>query len=89
MLRRSLVIDPKDTVAVLLENAQKGDRVQTPGGDEITILQDIEFTHKVAIIEHAKRQPVYKYGHEIGYMGEATPKGTWIHNHNMHCDRGR
>ena len=89
MLRRSLVIDPKDTVAVLLENAQKGDRVQTPDGDEITVLQDIEFAHKVAIIEHAERQPVYKYGQEIGYMAEATPKGTWIHNHNMRCDRGR
>ena len=88
MLRRCLVVDPKDTVAVLLENAYKGDTVQVPDG-EITLLQDIEFAHKVAIIDYEARQPVYKYGHEIGYMAEATPKGTWIHNHNMLCDRGR
>jgi hypothetical protein len=89
MLKRSLVIDPKDTVAVLLENAQKGDTVKAPDGGEITLLQDIEFAHKVAIIDYGARQPVYKYGHEIGYMAEATPKGTWIHNHNMLCDRGK
>jgi hypothetical protein len=88
MIRRSLIIDPNDTVAVLLENALKGDTVQIPAG-EITLLEDIEFAHKVAIIDHEPKQPVYKYGHEIGYAEKAVPKGTWIHNHNMRCDRGR
>jgi hypothetical protein len=83
-----LIIDPKDTVAVLLENAQKGDVVRTPGG-EITLLEDVEFAHKVAIIDHGQKQPVFKYGYEIGYMERAAPKGAWIHNHNMRCDRGR
>ena len=88
MLRRCLIIDPKDTVAVLLENAQKGDTVETPNGI-ITLLDDIEFAHKIAIIDHASRQGVYKYGYEIGYTENAVPKGSWIHNHNMRCDRGR
>ena len=88
MLRRSLIIDPKDTVAVLLENAQKGDTVETPGGI-VTLLDDIEFAHKTAIVDHAPKQPVYKYGHEIGYAENAVPRGSWIHNHNMRCDRGR
>jgi hypothetical protein len=88
MLRRSLIIDPKDTVAVLLENAVKGDVINTPQG-EITLLEDIEFAHKAAIIDHEAKQKVCKYGYEIGYMAEAVPKGTWIHNHNMRCDRGR
>ena len=88
MRRRSLIIDPKDTVAVLLENAQKGDTVETPGGI-VTLLDDIEFAHKAAIIDHIPKQPVYKYGHEIGYTENAVPKGSWIHNHNMLCDRGR
>jgi hypothetical protein len=88
MLRRSLIIDPKDTVAVLLENAQKGDTVETPEGT-IILLDDIEFAHKTAIVDHSPRQPVYKYGHEIGYTENAVPKGSWIHNHNMRCDRGR
>ena len=88
MLRRSLIIDPKDTVAVLLEDAQKGDTIETPGGI-ISLLEDIEFAHKAAIMDHASKQPVYKYGHEIGYTENPTAKGSWIHNHNMRCDRGR
>ena len=88
MLRRSLIIDPNDTVAVLLEDAGRGDTVETPGGT-VTLLDDIEFAHKASIIDHAPGQPVYKYGHEIGYVENAVKKGTWIHNHNMRCDRGR
>ena len=88
LLRKSLIIDPKDTVAVLLENAQKGDTIETPGGT-ITLLEDIEFAHKTAIVDHAPKEPVLKYGHEIGYTENAVPKGSWIHNHNMKCDRGR
>ncbi len=87
MLIRSLIIEPNDTVAVVLENARKVDTIQTPRG-EITLLDDIEFAHKVAIVDCAAGDPVYKYGHEIGYVENATPKGTWIHSHNMKCDRG-
>jgi len=87
MLIRSLIIEPNDTVAIVLENARKGDTIQTPRG-EITLLDDIEFAHKVAMVDYAAGAPVYKYGHEIGYMENATPKGTWIHSHNMKCDRG-
>ena len=87
-LRKSLIIDPKDTVAVLLENAQKGDMVESPDGT-IILLEDIEFAHKIAIVDHAPKQPVFKYGHEIGYTESSVPKGSWIHNHNMRCDRGR
>ena len=85
---KSLIIDPKDTVAVLLEDAKKGDTIETPAGT-ITLLEDIEFAHKSSIVDHAPGQPVYKYGHEIGYTENAVPRGSWIHNHNMKCDRGR
>ena len=88
MLRRSLIIDKKDTVAVLLENAEKGDTIETPAGT-ITLLDNIEYAHKASIVDHASKQPVYKYGHEIGYTENAVPKGTWIHSHNLRCDRGR
>ena len=88
MLRRSLIIDTKDTVAVLLENANRGDSIETPDGI-ISLLEDIEFAHKTAIVDHSSKQPVLKYGHEIGYTENAVPKGSWIHSHNMRCDRGR
>ena len=88
MLRKSLIIHPADTVAVLLENAVQGDTVESSDG-EIILLQDVEFAHKVAVLDHKKGQGVYKYGYEIGYMAAPAPKGTWIHNHNMLCERGR
>jgi len=86
--RRSLIIDPGDTVAVLLEDAFKGDTIDSPEG-QITLLDDIEFAHKAAIFDHKAKKPVIKYGHEIGYAEAGIKKGSWIHNHNMKCDRGR
>jgi len=87
MLRKSLVVNPRDSVAMVLENANKGDIIQTVRG-EITLLEDVEFAHKVAIVDIEKQQPIYKYGEEIGYAKIAIQKGTWIHGHNIGCDRG-
>jgi hypothetical protein len=87
MLRKSLIVNPKDSVAMALENANKGDIIKTPFG-EITLLEDVEFAHKVAIVDIEENQPVYKYGEEIGFAKTAIPKGTWIHGHNLGCDRG-
>jgi hypothetical protein len=88
MFRRSLILDPADNVAVVVEDAKKGDIIQAPEG-EIVLLEDVEFAHKVAIVDFAAEQSVYKHSHEIGQMMEATPKGRWIHSHNMKCDRGK
>ena len=69
MLRRSLMINPADSV--------------------VCVLEDVEFAHKVCIRDLKAGDPVIKYGEEIGYMRVDAPKGTWIHNHNMGCDRGK
>ena len=68
MLRRSMMIFPEDSVAML---------------------QDVEFAHKVNVVPLKKGDKVIKYREEIGYMLEDAPVGTWIHNHNMGCDRGK
>lgn len=88
MQRRSLSIHAKDTVAVVLENAFAHDTILTPAG-EIELLEDVEFAHKIACRDHKAGDPVIKYGEEIGYALVDIPKGTWIHNHNMGCDRGK
>lgn len=86
--RRSLTVRPEDCVAMVLEDARRGDRIATPRG-EIELCEDVEFAHKVSIVPMKKGQPVIKYGVEIGYMLADVPAGAWIHNHNMGCDRGR
>ena len=88
MLRRSLMVNPNDSVVMLLEDAKKGDTVQTPKG-EIVLLEDIQCAHKVCIVDLAKGQSVIKYGEDIGFMLQDAPAGTWIHNHNMGCLRGK
>ena len=89
MLRRSLLINPADDVVCVLEDAYKGDTVKLPNGTEITLVEDIEFAHKVCIRDMKKDEPVIKYGEEIGFMLTDLPAGSWIHNHVMGCDRGK
>lgn len=88
MLRKSLVIDSKDNVAVLLEKAQAKDTIEV-GGKQIELCEDIDFGHKVALCALNPEDNVYKYGEEIGYMLSAVPGGGWIHVHNMGCRRGK
>lgn len=88
MLRKSLMINPADSVVMVLEDAQRGDVVSTPKG-EIVLLEDVEFAHKVSIVDLKQGAPVIKYGEEIGYMLQDARAGTWIHSHNMGCDRGK
>ena len=88
MERRCLMVNPKDSVVMVLEDAKKGDTLQTDKG-EITLLEDVEFAHKVCIVPLKKGDPVLKYGEEIGYMLTDALPGTWIHSHNMGCDRGQ
>ena len=88
MLRRSMMIFPDDSVAMVLEDAFKGDVIETARG-RVELLEDVEFAHKVSVVPLKKGDPVIKYREEIGYMLTDAPVGTWIHNHNMGCDRGK
>ncbi len=88
MQRRSMMIHPEDSVAMVLEDSLKGDTIKTARG-EVTLLEDVEFAHKVAVVPLKKGDSVIKYQEEIGYMLCDAPAGTWIHSHNMGCDRGK
>ena len=87
MKRRSLQITDKDNVKMVLEDSFKGDVIDTPDG-ELTLLENVEFAHKVLIRDLKAGEPVVKYGEEIGRVKADTPRGKWIHTHNMSCERG-
>jgi diguanylate cyclase (GGDEF)-like protein len=65
MERRLLVMNSKDNVGVLLEQATAGDTCSY-NGDLIEMTVDIEFAHKVALMDIPATERVIKYGHEIG-----------------------
>ena len=88
MLRKSMMVHPRDCVAMLLEDGKKGDFIETPLGS-ISLLEDIEFAHKVCLVPLSKGAPVIKYGEEIGYTLRDVSPGEWLHTHNVGCDRGK
>lgn len=88
MLKKLLVMNEKDNVGVLLEDSRVGEFCNYKD-EEIKILENIQFGHKIALRDFSKEDIVYKYGEEIGYALEDIAKGQWIHNHNMGCRRGK
>jgi len=89
--KTALVLDPRDNVAVALTALKAGDRCivrYEDRNEEIEVMEDIEFGHKVTLTSLGKDEPVLKYGEEIGKMKVPIGKGRWVHNHNMYCERG-
>jgi altronate dehydratase small subunit len=90
--KAALVIHPIDNVAVALCDLQAGEECVLRLGEQvsvITLLEDIQFGHKIALQHIAANGRVLKYGEEIGKMHTPVEKGGWIHTHNMFCDRGK
>ena len=90
--KTALVLDQKDNVGVALTDLAAGESctVVEDGGRQydLTVVENIPFGHKFALVDFITDQPVFKYGEEIGKMKTTLAKGGWIHNHNMYCDRG-
>jgi altronate dehydratase small subunit len=90
--RRALILSPKDTVANVLEEAAAGEDVAARLGDALVTLRAAEripFGFKVALIDHAVGQPVWKYGEVIGLASQPIAKGELVHVHNVEGARGR
>jgi len=88
---RALLIDDKDTVAVLVEQASRGDEIRYEEKDgtakTVTALEDIPVFHKVAVAAMKKGQPVVKYGEHIGIAGQDIQPGHHVHTHNVESCR--
>lgn len=86
------VLDAKDNVAVALADISIGEkcivRLEDTEG-ELTAAEDIAFGHKIALTYIASGEPIYKYGEEIGRASQTIAQGTWVHTHNLHCQRGQ
>lgn len=71
-------INEKDNVAVALEALHAG-----YSENEITLLNDVPFGHKVLLSDLKAGDEVIKYGFPIGRISEDTPKGGYVHSHNL------
>lgn len=71
-------INDKDNVAVALEELKKGEII-----DNIKLLDDIPFGHKVLLNDLKSGKNIIKYGNPIGHLTIDCKKGQHIHEHNL------
>ncbi len=71
-------INDKDNVAVALEKLKKGEII-----DNIKLLDDIPFGHKVLLNDSKSGDNIIKYGNPIGHLTIDCKKGEHIHEHNL------
>lgn len=88
---RALLIDQKDTVAVVVEPVNAGDEIRCaqPDGTEKTVkaLEAVPVFHKVSVTAMKKGQAVVKYGEHIGAAAMDIQPGQHVHVHNVESVR--
>ncbi len=85
-----LLLDPRDTVAVVLVPLQRGTPVEISRADEtVRVVAEamIPFGHKIAVTPMQAGDPVVKYGEVIGVATRPIDPGQHVHVHNVRSDR--
>jgi altronate dehydratase small subunit len=86
------VVTESDNVATLLRDAEEGETLDIAVDDDVvtvTLNDDIEFGHKVALNDIAEGDTIVKYGKSIGYASKDIAAGDWVHVHNVDSNYGR
>lgn len=87
----AMMIDPKDTVAVVIEPVKTGESIawREKNGriNSMIAKTDVPIYHKVAILEMEKGSEVIKYGEHIGLASKNILPGEHVHVHNVENHR--
>lgn len=85
-MRKVLILDPRDNIAVCLVDLNEGDVVEQ---DDfiITVLNRIPRGHKIASSDIAKNDGIIKYGERMGHAVSPIARGEHVHTHNILGDR--
>jgi altronate dehydratase small subunit len=83
-----LMMSDKDNVAVCLADGRAGETVTLTAKDgsksgSLSLIEEIPFAHKVALVNIAPGEHIIKYGEIIGIATELIETGKWVHVHNM------
>jgi len=81
-VRSFIQVHSKDNVAVALEDLAKGSVISLNNQD-ITLNEDINRGHKIALSNQVENEQIIKYGYSIGYLTSAIQAGDWVHSHNL------
>ena len=82
---RAIVLHPDDDVAVLVEPAQAGARIDITGrpGAPLVARRALPLGHKIALRALGPGAPVRKYGEIIGTLTAPVAPGDHVHVHNL------
>jgi len=75
-------IHPTDNVAIALSDLPQG-FLLTLDEAEITLQQQVQRGHKIAVNPISEGENIMKYGFPIGHATEEIAAGSWVHAHNM------
>jgi altronate dehydratase len=79
----AIIIGDHDNVAIVLTDMKKGNTVCIEGGMVVEALEDIPFSHKVALVDLCRGMDIIKYGEIIGQAKKDIKAGDWVHIHNL------
>lgn len=85
-MKRLILLDVRDSVAVAVEGLEAGESGQCLGagrGEGIEAGEAIPKGHKIALADIQAGTPVIKYGLPIGLAKTAIRAGAWVHSHNL------
>ena len=93
-LKLALKVNDLDNVATIFaSDLTTGSAVimrdKKGGSENITLLSDIPYGHKIAIVNIRNGEPITKYGEIIGEASKDIRKGEHVHVHNLESRRGR
>ena len=84
----TIIVDPKDNVAVALTDISEGETICLPNGEKFQALASIGFSHKVLLKDLSKGDDIIKYGEIIAQVNQDVKQGEWIHVHNLNVKEG-
>jgi altronate hydrolase len=85
-MRKVLVLNPADNIAICLEDMPAG-TVIDQDNLKLTITQTIPRGHKVASRAVTKGDGIIKYGERMGHATKDISIGEHVHTHNVLGDR--
>ena len=86
MMRKLLILDARDNVAVCLVDLEVGDLIEQDN-IKIKVISRIARGHKIASKEIAKGEGIIKYGERMGHAIAPITAGEHVHVHNILGDR--
>lgn len=90
----ALKVTDIDNVATIFANdvvsgMQVDIRDKKGNSENVTVIGDVPYGHKIAVRDIKKGELIVKYGEEIGGALCDIKKGEYVHVHNLEALRGR